>query len=347
MKVVLFNTYNKSFLSDFFVEFSGMLSNFGHEVCIVSLKGRASELKLDTGVTVKILKKGNKLGNLIKIYKIIKESRPDVVISNFSLSNPAILAAKLLGIKHNILWFHTLKAQMNFSPQSIFIKSLFMNMTTAIITNSFELKEEVASAYRQKGSKIHALPFTTSILNYEKQVLPIVKEAGKIYVGCPGRLHPDKNQGILVDMLNGAKHRGLVLCLAGKIDEDIVRKHPLYNNYKDQILYLGNLNREEMVGFYEQMDVIVLPSFNESFGLVFIEAIALGANTLVSNRFGALGFVYDDFSRIVFDPQNSSDLIEKLDNVINDPLPKSYFVTLYQHHFSLEEIIRKFISIIK
>lgn len=347
MKVVLFNTYNKSFLSDFFVQFSGALTNLGHEVCVVSLKGQSSELKLDTGVAVKILKKGNRLGNLIKIYKIIKESRPDVVISNFSLSNPAILSAKILGIKHNILWFHTLKAQMNFGQRSIFIKSLFMNMTTAIITNSFELKEEVASAYKQRENKIQALPFTTSILDYKNQGLPIVKDPGKIYVGCPGRLHPDKNQGLLVDMLHTTKNKKLVLCFVGGIDEDVVRKHPFYNNCENQILYLGKLNREEMVSFYEQMDVIVLPSLNESFGLVFIEAIACGANTLVSNRFGALGYINEDVSRLTFDPKSSSDLIEKLNNAINDPQPKSYFMALYQHHFSMEEIIRKFISIIK
>ncbi len=52
MKIVIFGTYNKSFLSDFFLELCDDLSIKGHKVYVICLKGSSQVLNRPSGVTV-------------------------------------------------------------------------------------------------------------------------------------------------------------------------------------------------------------------------------------------------------------------------------------------------------
>lgn len=105
-----------------------------------------------------------------------------------------------------------------------------------------------------------------------------------------------------------------------------------------------------MTSFYEAMDVVVLPSFHEAFGLVFIEAIAMGTPVLVSNSLGALDFIdekkfpLEDFS---FDPHDIQELIDKLEPyILNQGLSKVYFKRMYEETFDKDTIYRTIRNII-
>lgn len=347
MKILLFFTYNKSYLSDFFLDMCSELSKLGHVVMIVSLKKHNRIFSFESKITVNILKKQNRYQNYYALFKVIKKEKPDVVLSNFSYANPVVLASKLLNVKHNIIWFHTLKKQMNFKPSRIYIKSKFMNMASAIITNSTELKHEVIREYRQKPEKVHNLPFTTSVAITKRKEINLNKLDGRIYIGCPGRIHPDKNQILLIDVLSQMNDDKLILVFVGSKQSDYILKHKNYHIFEKQIIFLGNLTREEMADFYVKMDIIVLPSLNEAFGLVLIEALASGACTLVSNRFGALDYIKQDISQMKFDPKNPFDLTHKLKIMCENPPPESYFKDLYYSNFSMTNIVTQFVSKIK
>lgn len=346
MKILFFNTYNKSYLSDFFLEICSSLSSLGHDVMMVSLKQQDKKFTINSKVVVNILKKEKRYHNYYTLFKLIKKEKPDVVISNFSYANPVVLASKLLGVRDNIIWFHTLKKQMDFKPSNIYIKSKFMNLASAIITNSTELKREVIKEYHQNPKKVHNLPFTTSVAATAKKEVNLVKATNNIYIGCPGRIHPDKNQNLLIDVLSDLNNENLILVFAGSKQSDFLEHHKNYQRIKDKIIHLGNLSREEMVDFYHKMDVIVLPSLNEAFGLVLIEALASGCNTLVSSRFGALDYIQEDVSEMTFNPHDVEDLKNKLKETLYNKKPTQYYKDLYENNFSLNEIVKQLLSII-
>lgn len=333
-------------MSAFYQELSAKFFADGYEVFNFYLK-HESDFFNENGVPVWGEKRGNYLQNYFHIYKIIKRVKPDVVISNFSYANPAVIFGRVLGVEHNIIWFHTLKNQMGFKPSSIYIKSKVMNFASAIITNSKELKSEVINDYYQNSAKVHNLPFTTTITITDKKDISLIKVKDELYIGCPGRLHPDKNQTILLDLLPALNNKNVVLVFAGSNQNNFLQNHKNFHNYADQIIYLGNLSREEMVDFYNKMDVIVLPSFNEAFGLVLIEALASGCNTLVSSRFGALDYIKEDVSSIMFNPHDIEELKYKLEKMLVNKKPPKYFRDLYENNFSLDEISKKILSIIE
>lgn len=335
-------------MSAFYLDFCSLLSARGYEVKVISLKTEENYFRLDSGVEVHILRKRNKVLNYVTIFNFIQKEKPAVVISNFSYVNPVVLSSKLLGVQHNIIWFHTLKEQMDFRPLNIKIKSMFMKLSTAIITNSKELAEEVSYDYKQQASKIYNLPFTTSVKSVKEDEIDLVKESGKIYIGCPGRLNTDKNQKILLDTLPLLNNPDIVMVFAGSDEENVIKDHKNSTEYCHQIIYLGVLSKEQMVGFYSAMDLIVLPSLNEAFGLVLIEALAMGKKTLVSNRFGSLGYInHEAISTLSFDPRNVQELTHKIQKVLNSGIKSSYYRNIYDSHFQMENIVSSFNKIIQ
>src|SRR5690606_32920548 len=132
-----------------------------------------------------------------------------------------------------------LKNQMNFKPYNILIKSKFMNLASAIITNSLELKNEVISDYAQASRKVFNIPFTTTINVTNRREINLDKMDHHIYVGCPGRIHPDKNQTLLIDVLAEMKDEGIILVFAGSENTDFLVNHTFYNKYEQQIIKLG------------------------------------------------------------------------------------------------------------
>jgi glycosyltransferase involved in cell wall biosynthesis len=57
----------------------------------------------------------------------------------------------------------------------------------------------------------------------------------------------------------------------------LIHKYDLYNN----VIFVGQVNEEEMPLYYNAVDMLVHPSFVEAFGLVLIEAMACGKPVLV------------------------------------------------------------------
>lgn len=346
MKIIFFFTYNRSFLRDFFVSLCEKLQEAGYEVVIYSFKSKPDEFQLQNGIRVKILKKKSKLFDYPRVLKIIRSEKPDVVVANFSYVNPAVVAARILGVKHSVVWFHTLIRQMNFSKRKVFLKSKILNWATEIITNSKELKNEVQTAYHQPESKIYNLPFTTSILQVNPKEFKFIKKTDKTYIGCPGRISVDKNQTILLDMAQQWNRDDVVFVFAGSVKENVIEDHPEYHQLKNQIIYLGVLTQSEMAQFYKEMDVIVLPSLNEAFGLVCIESLALGRPTFVSHRFGALDYIKQAYDAYIFDPENPAELADKIEKHLNSPPSESYFKNIYEANFSLEEVTKQFENIL-
>lgn len=319
----------------------------GHKVTVYSFKKEKRTIHLNSGIQVKILKKKRKIPAYVTLFKIIQQEKPDVILSNFSYVNPVVLAGYMLRVPKNVVWFHTVKGAMKFTKWKIFIKSRFLNLTTNIIANSERLKREIINDYKQPKEKTIHLSFTTSIKEIVSNRNLFNKQTGKIYIGCPGRICIDKNQSLLIDMLDCIQSPDYILVFAGSNRDNILENHPKYEEYKNQIIYLGILGKAEMVDFYKKMDLIVLPSLNEAFGLVYIESLAMGKPTFVSERFGALGYVKEEIGDYVFNPEDPKELWTKISNYQQNPKPESYFKRLYEANFSIDQIYKDFENILE
>src|SRR5690554_66631 len=347
MKILLFYTYNQSFLAAFFNELALSLQERGWDVIVFSFKKESGII--EKPFRVKIKRKQNYLKNGVEIYKAIQKYKPDVVVSNFSYVNATVFSSRILGVKKNVVWFHTLSDQLNSNKFQIFRKSVFLKLASKIIVNSNELKIDLIDDYNVKPDKIVPIPFWSGLENDFVQKRQEKQEILKI--GIPGRIEKVKNQKIILDLL--LKYEELqnikwVFAGSGSEEErlkDQVRKNKLENSIK----FLGVLGIGEMKAFYKEIDIIVLPSKFESFGLVLIEALSMNCPVIVSEKFGALNYIDDNrfLTRYTFDPLSIKDLKTKLDQIEISLEPNEYFSDIYLRYFNKEEFINSVEKIIQ
>lgn len=348
MKIILFYTYNRSFLSSFFIELAQQLCARGYDVKIVSLKNQVEIIEVP-GLDIRVLKKRNKWLNYISIFKVIKLEKPDVIISNFSYVNPAILSGKILGVKKNIVWFHTLTQQMNPRRSQLFIKSIFLKEASEIIVNSEYLKGDLEQNYSIPKVKVFAIPFWSSLEHSIKNKL--LRGNSLFKIGCPGRIEDVKNQQIIVDALKDLKLKSnWHFYIAGSgSGENSLKIKIAANHLNDKVDFLGVLSIDKMEDYYSEMDVIILPSKFEAFGLVLIEALSMGCPVLVSNKFGALTYIKDSefIRKYTFDPLDPIDLKSKIEMIASETNSSEYFKNIYASYFQKDHIVAKVEEVIK
>ena len=302
------------------------------------------------GVDIIIKKRGGYVSNYIQIYKIIKETKPDSILSNFSYVNPALLFGRLLDVKKNMVWFHSLNDQMASTKLNILIKRLFLKLADKVIANSALTKDELHSVYKVSSDHLTAIPFWSNISEREdkESILKMNSNSRLFNIGCPGRLVHHKNHKIVIEALSILKDSGYSDChlhIAGEGEElENLKALSKELGVEEKVLFLGHLSPDDMLWLYKSVDVIVLPSLHEAFGLVFIEAISLGTSVLVSSQFGALSFISDGQekrSRYSFNPESATELSEKILLLLNqDVTNKIDYKEIYQKNFNKEAIFQ-------
>ena len=103
----------------------------------------------------------------------------------------------------------------------------------------------------------------------------------------------------------------------------VVGDGPLYNKLKKKVeeenirdvIFTGSRNDVEDI--IPSCDVLILPSYSESFGLVLIEALACGKPVIGSNVGGITEIITEDVGLLV-NPKKVSSIAGAIDKMIND-----------------------------
>ena len=140
------------------------------------------------------------------------------------------------------------------------------------------------------------------------------------YVLFVGGLSPHKNLGVLLEAL--VRVPGMDLILAGPFKNDLFHSGDLTAT----IQRLGLVDRVESVSDPDDADLrdlyggalaLVLPSFDEGFGLPAVEAAAVGTPVILSQTTAATEFLGD--ASLIFDPEEPGELAPLLEFVRDKP----------------------------
>ena len=117
-----------------------------------------------------------------------------------------------------------------------------------------------------------------------------------------GRLSPEKNIGLLVDMMkilsqDSENDFRLLVAGAGPQSDWLKKQGDKYAPRK--IIQLGHLDKDLLAGFYANADVFVHPNPREPFGIAPLEAMASGVPTLAPNAGGILSYATNDNAWLV------------------------------------------------
>ena len=101
------------------------------------------------------------------------------------------------------------------------------------------------------------------------------------YLLAVGRLAPEKGFDVLLDAFRRAAPAGYKLAIAGGIDHESAFSRALRQTADAGVVFAGHLVGAPLRQLYSHARLFVLPSRNEGFPLVLLEAMAAGADVLV------------------------------------------------------------------
>ena len=273
--------------------------------------------------TVVIELENRKIGekNIIKtmnnINRFIRNHNIQIVHCN-SLNTPELLfISKIFNPKTKI--FYTIHGLDQFKELN-YIRKLYRNiLCNKIIAISDSVKKNIieSGASINKVVTIHNAIDTTKFLGYNTKSLNIKSPI----IGNIARLVPKfKGQDILIKSIHILKedYPNIKCYFAGSAPgkEEIQLKELVGKlDLKDNITFLGNITDIEK--FLNNIDIFVLPSRKEGFGISLIEAMAMGVPVISSNTPGPAEIIANERLGKTFENENSEDLAIKIKKVIN------------------------------
>jgi glycosyltransferase involved in cell wall biosynthesis len=128
----------------------------------------------------------------------------------------------------------------------------------------------------------------------------------QLRVGFLGRLHPKKNLALVIDAIAELPdHVELVVAGGGSLLADMQR-HAEERGVHGRVEWLGFVSPDERARFLERIDVLVMPSTFESFGMSAAEAMLDGVPVIVSEPTGIAEVIRRHSAGVVVPPDVES-----------------------------------------
>ncbi|MGH9127001.1 MAG: glycosyltransferase family 4 protein [Acidimicrobiales bacterium] len=170
------------------------------------------------------------------------------------------------------------------------------------------------------------------------------------FVLAVGRLVPKKGFDLLIEafsQLDGHLDVGLVIGGSGE-DEARLRDLVEARGLGSRVLLAGRLDRRQVAAAMAAAEVFVLPSRLEPFGIVVLEAMAVGTPVIVSSRGGAGEIVRSGRTGLVVDPFDTPALTAAMAGLLDDQAWRRRLVTAGRERvrrFAWPEIVAQYEAI--
>lgn len=177
------------------------------------------------------------------------------------------------------LWFYK-----NIYP---FFMSRFLNENHWIVTQSKWIKYEFAKKFNFPLERIFSIrPFIK--LNFTDKKLSL--EENIYHIFCPSSAFKYKNNIEIVNALFFLKHNNRLIkdmkiyITINELDDIKFLEKINQCELQQYFVFLGRISYEEMLSYYNSVDLVVFPSYLETFGLPLLEAASFGKPILVANE---------------------------------------------------------------
>lgn len=168
------------------------------------------------------------------------------------------------------------------------------------------------------------------------------------YLFAWGRLEEIKGFDLLIKAFSNCKKPGgLKLLIAGEgTQQESLQRTIDKLGLKDSITLIGRLSPEEVVKHAQNSTINIIPSRRESFGIVALEAIAAKRPIIATNGGGLPEIMSDKYGLTV--SVNSDEIRKAIDLILNGEINFDFSdTTEYLDHFSISQMVEKYISLAK
>ena len=236
-----------------------------------------------------IILKGNHLQNIVQLYEIIRDRRPDCILSALSISNlKSVIAASFAGqLKRTILSYHGFfETERQFlSRTSYLMTPILSRLSGHIVAVSDALLRDLKKRFLAAEKRTIRI-YNPVIWGASDQLLLQKDLANRdpIVLAC-GRLVPTKCFDKLISIFSKVETLNARVIILGE--------GPERKSLEEMIKEFGLEERVSLPGYisqpwniYENAKCFVLTSELESFGLVVVEALGHGLPVVSTDCYG-------------------------------------------------------------
>lgn len=197
---------------------------------------------------------------------------------------------------------------------------------------------------------INLLPYFKKLINKTADILPPIEKSisdkkflnkllklksNNLWIGYAGRISSEKGLEYLIEAVHNIVIPAFTLegkaeiqvIFAGPYGKDVTGENSYYNKifmmlkeYKIKHSFLGNLNNKQLGSFYKTIDILALPSINqtEAFGMVQAEAMLAGKPVIASNLPGVRMPIKLTKMGILIEPKNTQQIKQAIIEILNN-----------------------------
>ncbi|OGB74174.1 hypothetical protein A2V68_00105 [candidate division Kazan bacterium RBG_13_50_9] len=254
---------------------------------------------------------------LLRLLATLRRIKPDTVLTCLNQADIlGIWAAWLAGVPKRIVRQADVEEPR---PLVGFLKKrLAFGHATGVVANSANTKTFVQRRFSVPGDKIEVIPNGIDLKSFAKGA--VRSDEGELVLGVVGRLEPVKGVEYLLRALSILKNEfGLIppviIVGAGSLMESLMEYAKRVGLAR--VKFLGE--QIDVTGALEQMDVLVVPSLHEGFGMVVLEGLAAGKLVVASALPAIRDLITDGENGLLFPIGDSKALAMILRGVLTDP----------------------------
>jgi len=241
------------------------------------------------------------LPSLLKIRFAVSKFSPDIIVI------------------HNYVRVGML-ATVGIAPQ-VSITHMFKCKHFEKLNGVIALTDELSTLCEVRGISKDRIRIIPNMINGPFYEPSLRSEQPVVKIGGLGRLDKEKGFSDLIDAMAELVHKGLSvrLLLGGKgFEEESLRLQVQKLGLDKHVEFLGFVTDKQ--AFFEKIDLFVIPSTEEPFGIVAIEAMKFGIPT-VATAVGGLKTIFTDGANALFaEPANPHSLATAIERLIADPI---------------------------
>ena len=264
---------------------------------------------------------GNKLSVLWNLAQYIKNEKIELIHCNSFNAPELLLLSKIISPKIKVV--HTIHGMGQYKTLSK-LRVFFRNrLCDAFIGISETVKNDIIyeGADPQKTVMIYN---GIQIRKYECAKYKLFDKSN-IKIGCVARIMPKvKGQDVLLNAVPMLvkRYKDIKVEFAGGIAAEEVAEYMKMQNYVqdnyigENVQFLGNV--EDIPKFLNTIDILVVPSRSEGFGLALLEGMSMGVPCIVSNVDGPAELVKNEKIGVLFPSEDAVALSECIIQVVEN-----------------------------
>ena len=263
--------------------------------------------------------------------RIVKQVRPDVAhVQYMTPGATVILLLWLMGVKNIIATAHTAGDIYKDLRLIHFLQRHCLRAFTCITelaersffgTSQLYTPETVLK--KRNHFTIHnCLSINNSRISIDNSKLSALNSKPNSYtLGVVSRLEKIKGMDLVVpafaEVLKRHPNTRLIVVGDGSLRSSM-KQQTAELNCAENIKWVGRQPQEELAKWYSQMDIVLMPSRSEGFGLTAIEAMANGCVVVASNVGGLPEVVRDGVCGLLHRSEYITDMAENISMLINN-----------------------------